>query len=300
MRAVWSFWSVPFLAFKHKMWQVPLHHLLAWGLSLRAASVHYPETVLITDRFGKNLLIDQLGLRFVHISTELEQLNRVDAGWWALGKLMAYNLQDQPFVHLDTDVFLWKPLPKYVTTSPVFAQCPEDFHRVDDRYGPRNIEHAFASCKLSLPVEWTWSRSRGGQTFRQESCGIVGGTDIKFLRHYSQLGLDLVLKPENEPAWTFFPEKECLNMMIEQFLLGACLDFHRCCATSPYYGVEIRYLFPSFGDACQPRFAARAGFTHLMGGAKTHPAVGKRLEERMRREDPAFVRRCERVASSVN
>jgi hypothetical protein len=298
MRAVWSFWSVPFLALKHKIWHTPLHHLLAWGLSLRTASRYYPDTVLITDQPGKKLLVDRLGLQFVEVSTELDRLNKVEAGWWALGKLVAYNLQDQPFVHLDTDVFLWKPLPKYLTAAPVFAQCPEDFHSIDERYGPREIEHAFARHNLSLPAEWEWSRSRGGQGFREASCGIVGGTRVEFLRHYSQVAIDLVLKPENAPAWANFREKECLNMMVEQFLLAACVDFHRSYHASAYPGVEIRYLFPSFGDACNPQSAARAGFTHLMGGAKTHPAVGRRLEERMRREDPAYFRRCEKIAAA--
>jgi hypothetical protein len=299
VRAVWSFWSVPFLAFKRKVWQTPLHHLLAWGLSLRTASLHYPDTVLITDRFGKKLLIDELGLQFMHVSTEVERLNKIDAGWWALGKLLAYNLQDKPFVHMDTDVFLWKPLPRHLTSAPVFAQCPEDFHRVDEHCGPLSIERAFARYSLPLPIEWTWSRSRGGRTFRQESCGIVGGTAIEFLRHYSRVALDLVLKPENAPAWDLFPQKEWLNMIVEQFLLGACIDFHRSSATSPYDDVEIRYLFPSFADAFKPNLTARAGYTHLMGVAKTHPVVGKRIGERMRREDPAFFRRCERVAAST-
>ncbi len=299
MRAVWSFWSVPFQVFKHRMWPTPLHHLLAWGLSVRKASLYYSDTVLITDRLGKKLLIDQLGLQFSHVSTELERLKNVDAGWWALGKLVAYNLQDRPFLHLDTDVFLWKALPKYLVASPVFAQCPEDFHHVDERYGPREIEEAFARHRLELPAEWQWSRSRGGHAFREVSCGVVGGTNIQFLRYYSQLAIDLVTKPENAAAWGDFGEKECLNMMVEQFLLGACVDFHRSRSISPYSDVEIRYLFPSTADACSPKWAARAGFTHLWGGSKSHPAVGKRLEERTRREDPVFFRRCERVAASA-
>src|SRR5450432_369119 len=126
MRAVWSFWSKPFFASNGRVWREPIHHLLAWGLSHRLARQHYPETVLITDNAGKRLLVDQLGLELTHVSTELERLQSVDPGWWALGKLVAYGLQDQPFVHLDTDVFLWKPLPPRLVSAPVFSQCPED------------------------------------------------------------------------------------------------------------------------------------------------------------------------------
>ncbi len=76
MRAVWSFWSKPFHAYKGSIWGHPLQHMLAWGLSLQTARAHYPETVLITDTPGKRLLIDQLGLSFTHVSTELDRLNR--------------------------------------------------------------------------------------------------------------------------------------------------------------------------------------------------------------------------------
>src|SRR5262245_28715199 len=103
MRAVWSFWSRPFQAHKGRIWCKPLHHLLAWGLSLETARRYYPETVLITDRPGKALLVDRLGLPFVQVSTELDRLEHEDPGWWSLGKLVAYGMQDRPFVHIDSD-----------------------------------------------------------------------------------------------------------------------------------------------------------------------------------------------------
>src|SRR5471032_2830482 len=123
MRAVWSFWSKPFLAFKGRVWLEPLHHLLAWGLSVRLASKHYPDTMLVTDQAGAELLVERLGLRFTHVRTDLEQLRHADVGWWALGKLFAYSVQDRPFVHLDTDVFLWKQLPARLEGAAVFSNA---------------------------------------------------------------------------------------------------------------------------------------------------------------------------------
>src|ERR1700733_2703918 len=118
MRAVWSFWSRPYQAHTGQRWSSPMHHLLAWGLSLDTARRHYPETVLVTDSAGKQLLVDRLGLGFKSVSTELDRLAGADPAWWALGKLVAYSLQDQPFVHIDSDVFLWKSLSKEVAEAP--------------------------------------------------------------------------------------------------------------------------------------------------------------------------------------
>jgi hypothetical protein len=295
MRSVWSFWSKPFQAHRHASWCTPLHHLLAWGLSVRTASRHYPETVLITDKPGKSLLVDRLGLEFAHVSTELECLNNVDVGWWALGKLLAYSLQDRPFVHLDSDVFLWKPLPLDVTESPVFTQNPEGLHDHRSHYRPQDVEWAFAQESLKLPIEWEWARE-DLRPFPADNCGIIGGLYCDFLRHYAQTAVSLVLRPENAPAWSRLPDKQGYNIVVEQFFLRACVGFHRSHSVSPYSGVRISHLFPSQSEAHNPNVAARMGFTHLVSDAKSHPAVARRLAERVWREDPAYFRRCQKIA----
>ena len=298
MRSVWSFWSKPFHRWKGRVWQQPLHHMLAWGLSLRLARQHYPETVLITDTPGKRLLVDRLGLEFQYVSTELDRLDDEDEGWWALGKLVAYSLQDRPFVHLDTDCFLWKALSPSVTSAPVFAQCPE-IHSVQDEWDrPSRIEELFARHGRSLPVEWEWASSINTTSFREENCGVMGGNDIPFLRHFSQTSIDLVTDPALAALWAELPEKSGFNMIVEQFFLAACVDYHRSHPTSPFRGVGIRYLFDSWGAAFDPGEASRIGFTHLLGDVKSDPAVIVRLERRVATMDPAFHRHCHRVATA--
>ena len=299
MRAVWSFWSKPFHAFKGRIWREPHHHLLAWGLSLRLARQHYPDTLLVTDNDGKKLLVDQLGLSFSDVSTELETLRDVEPGWWALGKLVAYSMQDRPFIHIDTDVFLWKPLPSSVSTAPVFAQCPEFHPPLDEHCGPRDIEQAFARHGLPLPHEWEWSRSQDRHGFREENCGILGGQHVAFLRYYANLGLQLVRDPAHRAAWTELPDKAAYNMIVEQFLLSACLDYHRSHPHSPYRGVHARHLFRSWDDAFHPHKTAQAGYTHLLGNAKTDAGVTQRLERRMLHEDRDFYRHCARLGQAM-
>jgi Family of unknown function (DUF6734) len=298
MRAVWSFWSRPFHAYYGRIWCKPLHHLLAWGLSVETASRHYPDTVLITDRPGKRLLVDQLGLQFGEVSTELDRLDGVDPGWWALGKLVAYSLQDRPFFHLDSDVFLWKRLPRHLLDSPVFTQYPESFYDRDPHYRPQDIEWAFAQQSTKLPMEWEWARTNRSH-FPAENCGILGGAHVEFLRYYAETALDLVLRPENAAAWSRLHDKRCYNVVLEQFFLSACADFHGFQPTSPYQGVRVSHLFATWEEAFDPNYAARMGFTHLVAGAKSHPAVGRRLEERSRRENPTYFRRCEQVLAKA-
>lgn len=296
MRAVWSFWSKPFYEGSGWQWREPVHHLLAWGLSLRLARAHYAETVLITDSPGKALLVDNLGLSFTHVSTELDRLRNEYPGLWALGKLVTYSLQDKPFVHLDTDVFLWRPLPGRITSAPVLAQNPESYHLADEWCGPRVIENAFTRDGLKLPSEWEWSRSHREHHFREANCGILGGMNAGFIQHYARLALDLVLNPRHSAAWASIPDKDSLNTILEQFFLLACLDFHRSDPASPFRGVHIKYLFPSFEAAFNPNHAARMGFTHLLADAKANAHITNRLEQRTQRDDEDFYRHCVRLS----
>jgi hypothetical protein len=295
MRTVWSFWSKPFYTGRGLRWREPVHHHLAWGLSLRLARAHYPDTVLITDSPGKALLVGKLGLSFADVSTELDRLAEADPALWALGKLVAYSMQDQPFVHLDNDVFLWQPLPARITAAPVLAQHPEPPYS----YEPQVIEDAFARAGLTLPTEWRWSRSIPRHLCRPANCGILGGTNTDFIRHYARLALDVALNPMHSPAWAAIADRSALNPTVEQFLLSACLDFHRFDPGSPHRGSYIRYLFPSPSAAFDPDEAARLGFTHLFGPMpKQDVGVANRLEQRVRREDLKFYRRCQRVAAA--
>ena len=291
MRAVWSFWSKPFRAKAGRTWPSPLHHLLAWGLSLRLARRHFPETMLVTDSAGKSLLVDALGLPFTHVSTELDQLRRVDASWWALGKLIAYRMQQQPFIHLDTDVFLWKPLPAGMLAASVFAQCREE-HAVQQWSGHEDVERAFFDHSIALPAEWEWSRSRSLHYYQEANCGIMGGNRIDFIRYYSELAIDLVLNPDHSSAWQAVPDHGGHNMFVEQFLLDACFEFHRSHPQSPFRGIHMRYLFPTNAEAFDRHCAARAGYTHLLGDSKQDPHIARRLEERTQQEDPNFYRHC--------
>ncbi|WP_446745343.1 DUF6734 family protein [Silvibacterium acidisoli] len=298
MRAVWSFWSKPFREYKGRIWYSPLHHLLAWGLSQRAARRHHPETVLITDSAGKALLVNCLGLSFDHVSTELDTLHSVDPGWWALGKLVAYSLQDKPFVHLDTDVFLWKALPQSLLCADVFSQCPEDHPPLAEWCTPGDVEHAFERQGATLPVEWEWSRSRGLRYYREANCGIFGGNRVDFIRYYSNLAIDLVLNPEHAAAWNSFHDRSGFNMVVEQFLAQSCVDFHRSHPDSPFRGVSMRYLFQSLEEAFHPDSAVRAGFTHLLGDAKRDTSIASRIEQRCLDEDRDFYRHCVQLSRS--
>jgi hypothetical protein len=293
MRSVWSFWTKPFLAERHTSWHSELHHWLAWGLSLHTAGLHYPDTQLVTDDAGARILIDELGLPFQSVSTALNALDAQDPGWWALGKLEAYRVQDRPFVHIDTDVFLWNALRYDVEMADVFAQNPEPITFGASCYCPDDLERSLGYPRRGwLPPEWSWYRRQAPLHARAECCGIFGGNRIEFIRHYAASALRVITDRKNLRGLSAFREKPAHMILIEQYLLTACLESHRDERASPFAGVEIRYVFESAADAYRRECATEAGYTHLAAGAKRDPTIALNLKNRVLYEIPEHFDAC--------
>jgi hypothetical protein len=287
MNAVWSFWTKPYLHERRSSWYRDWHHWLAWGLSVYTAAQHYPETCLVTDDAGARMLVDRLQLPFRHVSTALNGIASEDPEWWALGKIEAYRRQTEPFIHIDTDVFLWKPLAPEVTSAGVFAQCPEPIVRGASWYRPEELERAVGYPETGwIPKEWLWYDRVASPA--AACCGIFGGTRIDFIRHYSRVALRLVTDPRNRPGLYHYRGKVGQMILIEQYLLSACLEYHRRRRRSRFPGVEIRYVFDTVEDGYRRDSAAAAGFTHLAGGAKRHPRIARDLERRVRQDLPDY------------
>jgi hypothetical protein len=289
-KAVWSFWSKPFHADRKFFWFSEKHHLLSWVLSFERARQHYPETVLITDDDGVRMLVDGLGLEFEAVSTELNALQSQDPEWWVSGKLYAYRAQTQPFVHLDSDVFLWKALPDRVVSAPVFAQNPEYFTFGDENawYRPEVFKATIESTQGWLPEEFNWYVSRCHN--QAMCCGIFGGNHVNFIQHYAETAIQMVEHPQNQTALPLLRNKSLDSFMVEQYFLAACVSYHQQQEISIYRDVNIECLFSSFEAAFNQ--AKQVGFTHLLGGSKQNPRLADRVERRVAKDYPDRYKRC--------
>ncbi len=295
MKAVWSFWSKPFEAHRHSMWPSERHHLLAWALSVETARQHYPDTWLITDDAGARMLVDGLGLPFTRVSTELNALAQHDPNWWTLGKIYAYRLQTEPFVHMDSDVFLWKKLPARLEHADVFAQHPNQLSASTWYYQPAQLERAISRTPGGwLPDEWHWYR-RTIKNQRAESTGLVGGNRVDFINSYAEASIRLMNDPRNQRTLQSLPDKHLHSLLIEEYLLAAFVEYHKASAVFSSSGIRIEYLFNSDADMWNPDRATQAGFTHLVASAKRNPLFAVKLENRVRCDYPELYERCRQL-----
>jgi hypothetical protein len=293
MKYVWSLWTKPLREGTRSAWGHERHHLLSWVLSLETARRHGQRTALVTDRAGAELLVERLGLEFDEVSTELDGLADDDPEFWALGKVVAYSIQNEPFVHIDSDVYLWHPLPQRLVSAPLFAQCPEHFRYGESGYRCAEFERAVQRCGGWLPPELDGYTAVDG-IFEAVSCGIFGANDLAFSRYYGRQALQLVRHPKNRRAWPLLEQRSWVSLVFEQYLLGVMIAYHRGRPNSSFSDIDIAYLFESFQDAA--RNAAHAGYTHLLADTKRNPRILGRLEQRIRADYPDYHARCAALA----
>ena len=121
---------------------------------------------------------------------------------------------------------------------------------------------------------------------------MFGGQRIDFIAHFATQAIRLMEDPANQRAMQSIGDKIGHSLLFEQYLLGACIEYHRGRATSPYRDISIEYVFASSNHAFDPAIAAQVGFTHLIAHAKRNPDVANRLESRVARECPSLYERA--------
>jgi hypothetical protein len=291
MRIVWSLWTLPIFNGLGTRWLEVKYWLYSWILSFECVRKHYSETVLVTDDDGAFLLVDGLGLDFSEVNTDLNSLKYYNPKLWAMGKLHAYRLQDVPFLHLDSDVFLWEPLPNQFIEAPVFAQSPEPFQEWDEQWYSPQVFEAFLynNGRGWLPKEWHWYRNN--QKISQEGacCGVFGGTDLSFINYYANLAFQIIDNKENRSGLLMMPNMQKNIVLIEQYLLSAISNYYVYNPCPEFQCSPIKYLFD---DPTFLLYAEDLEYTHLIGPAKKSLDICLRLEKRIQEYFPDRYEKC--------
>lgn len=59
-------------------------------------------------------MIDDLKLPYTKVHVVLDELNDYHKNLWAIGKIRTYQLQEEPFIHIDGDVLFGNRLTGYL------------------------------------------------------------------------------------------------------------------------------------------------------------------------------------------
>lgn len=285
MRAVWSLRA----AGRATGWADERTHLLAWVLSVMTARAHYDAAVLVTNTRGRAVLAGALELPFDEVRTDLDDApTNVPARLWAIAA------QTAPFVHLDPDVFLWRPLPLAVSRASVFAQNP--IRAVSDERRVSSDERRTTNDEQVIPapffpdawppaVRWAAGNGQGGGI----DLSFVGANFLSFIHAYAGQAIRFYEGATAGVAGS--------GATAEGALLAAFLAYYRG-QTEAGSALEIAYLFESAESAETGPRAEAVGYTRLGAAGRADADLALRIERRVARDYPDYYRRCLRLLAT--
>lgn len=209
MRIIQSFWTG-----KHNQeydfgWKSSKYNYLSWILSCNQLRKYYDEVELFTDDVGYSILIDKLKLPYTKVHVVLDDLNNYDDNLWALAKIKAYSMMNEPFLHVDGDVFIFESFDKKLMKSDVIVQ---NIETTSDYYW-----NMWSKIKTELDFIPEIMENYNNQHHNKAyNMGIFGGNNIPFIKKYTETSFNFVNKNKDSlskiNAYNF-------NIFFEQVLL---------------------------------------------------------------------------------
>jgi len=169
-------------------WVSPEYHLTSWALSCLQLHKLYGNVELFANSSAADLLVGTLDLPYSKVHTSHDSLELAHNELWALPKLYTYSLQNEPFLHIDGDVFLFRKFNKSLLTGDLIGQ---------------NIEVAteyYNSTQRELMQHFTYFPDcvkrdfDSGTPINAVNAGILGGKNIPFFEEYTNLAFEYIYR----------------------------------------------------------------------------------------------------------
>lgn len=288
MKFIQSFWSKPFSDdINQNNWNYrhnggfPSCFLFycTWTYSCLSIKKYYPNLHLITDDEGIYFFKEILRLPYESFSGELNALNNYNKGLWALGKLHAYRIQNEPFCHIDGDVLLFGPILDGVIQSPVFCQS------FDYNTGQYAEIHPYVHSNFNeVPKEFA---ANLGKRLKLINAGIIGGNYIEVFQEYTAKAFQLI---DHNVDKLNNINIGLLNLYYEQFLFSNILKQQKIHVDTLYPETELEPNFAAFHNI--PR---QSQYVHLISHLKKSTEFLELVVARLSIEFPEYYARLKEM-----
>lgn len=295
MKIVQSLWSKPGKAKQVNRitdinscgWPDKKYNYLSWILSCHQLRQFYDEVELVTDQQGYELLIDKLELPYTSVSKSLDELNDYHPDLWALGKIYAYRLQDKPFIHVDSDVFIWRRFDAAMESAGLLCQSREEGQGFAEMYA--KLFFPIAQQFDYYPEVLDRSIVRHNE-IKAINAGILGGQDVGFYQQYTAQAFEFVDRNRHKLDKIF---TSSFNLIFEQFLFRALADDAALPIRYFHADETVRALYFDYTGV-----PATTRYIHLSGLLKKDKYLVDSLEYRVLNDYPEHYYRLMRLIRS--
>jgi|TARA_E500000318_G_scaffold111365_1_gene129708 hypothetical protein len=261
---------------------------MSWVLSCLTFRELYDEVELVTDRKGKQLLVDKLKLPYTKVTVVLDRLNHYPKQLWAVGKLYAYQIQEKPFIHVDGDVFVWERFGKELEDAELIGQHLD----LEEGHYHYSIQH-LEKNKFNLPKEFK-NDFDSRRRFDSSNAGIIGGNNIDFFKeyvdrafHFIDTNVDKINKNVNGSSFAIIYEQYLFSVLARN------------------KGIEIKHFITDKDENIKHisdffnRFGAKK-FVHLLSNAKSMMECYSELELQLLCDYPDYHKRISSFYDNKN
>jgi hypothetical protein len=290
MKIIQSFWSKPLkkndnLNYMDRAkggWLFEKIFYMSLALSCLKLKEFYEDVTLVTDEFGKQILINTLELPYSEVIVELDTLNHYHEDLWALGKIYAYSIQKTPFLHVDSDVYIWKPFDEELLKKDLIFQ---NFEQPIPLY--KRICSQLISNKCIVPPEMEHYLNCDGilGNYSAINAGILGGNNLPFFQDYTNKAFDQVNM--NHKYFTE-ADKGFFNIFYEQSLFY-------CLAISKK--LNLGYLFEKlrsdYHEISRICMVPHIDYIHLVGSCKKNIEHNEDIYYRLLSDYPEYFNKIE-------
>ncbi|MFD2565592.1 DUF6734 family protein [Aquimarina rubra] len=282
MKIIQSFWTKPTYhnsddanARFNGGWPNQKYAFYSFALSALTINRFYNQNELHTDDRGKELFNNLLELPYSDIHTNLEKINNYHPKLWAFGKLVSCADQNEPFMHLDNDIFIWNKIPYDINQYDIIAQNIE----VNFPGYAKTFKYMLTNFD-SVPNELIKNYYKNGKILAHNA-GCIGGKNNDFFKELYKTAQDLIENNQHH-----FPNIDVgiFNTIFEQQLGFAIAEKNN---------LKVQYLFeniePNFAEIIDlstvPLFSK---FIHCIGFAKKSIFACEQIEARLQYHFPEY------------
>ena len=282
MKIIHSYWSKPYIkAIREGYggWPDKGYHYMSQALSCMKYKEFY-RTELITDAKGYEVLIGLLKLPYDNVTIMLDEINDYPEDYWALGKLYSYKIQDEPFIHVDSDSYIWDRFPPDIETGNLIVQQLEIGYESNTAFYS-NLEDQLTY----IPESITNYRSTNIE-ITQINAGIFGGSDLQFIHKFVDKAFSFIKKNPYDrlsrgiSSWVY-------NTYFEQFLFY-CSALNANKKITCLFSEDAKEKVNRTGYADIFQIPHNNKFIHYIGAAKRNYMLAFQMSQRLCYEYPKY------------
>ncbi|WP_430409659.1 DUF6734 family protein [Kordia sp.] len=279
MKIIHSLWSKPMLTPDGTLgetgWRHSHYFYMSWALSCLTFKEIYKDITLVTDDFGYDLLINKLKLPYTNIEVVLDELNHYPKELWAIGKLKAYQIQKEPFIHVDGDVYVWNSFGNVIENATLVSQQrDEDFGHYSHAM-QEALHHGYEFPDFLL------KEFLNKQTMVSSNAGIIGGNDLKFIQEYCKMSFEIIDKNIDKPRFN----GTSYALLYEQYLFHCLAQKHQ---------KQIAYYLENKPDKSEEshtffnKYIQEKKFVHLLSMRKNEMEYCYDLRDQLKTNYPSY------------